>query len=423
MENSLFVWVYLNGVEPVLCGRLDLIQGRQCVFSYDPAWLSRSDAFALSPDIPLKTGVMVPVMGLTIHPVFEDSGPDRWGRAVIHHVFNPLRRSPLEYLMFAGNNRIGAMGFSLSREEAPKGDEGVYDTLNLPDLLAAAKALSQKQPIDERASRLLRPGSKAGGARPKAIIKRHGEDWIAKFPSEGDECDVSKIEHASLVLARQAGIEVARSDVLPVGNRHVFLVKRFDRNKEGCLHLISARTLLMSAGIAESDMGYGDIADGITRLSSAPEADCHALFRRMVFNVLIENTDDHEKNHAFLLTEEGWRLSPAYDVLPQCQGVGYQQLRVGSAGRTSSIANAMSEAARFLLKPGEATKIVQDVLDAVSHWKDVFLTCGVSDADIEVCSRFVLRPSMFEPDATPAEPNKNGSGNLASVYPFPAPGE
>ena len=396
-DDILYVWIYPEGLlRPVLCGKLELLNGRKCVFSYDEGWIEREGAFALSPDMPLQSGVMDPPAKLDIHPIFEDAGPDRWGKNIINKVFNPQRRSPLEYLELAGENRIGALGFSRSASEYLAMDGASFHVADLPELIRAANALSLQMPIDDNLRRLLRPGSSAGGARPKCIIKHRGEDWIAKFLADGDEHDVCAIEHASLELARRCGINAVESELVKVSNRDVLLVKRFDRHHEGRVHFSSARTLLIADGIAEGQMGYADVAAIARRLSSSPKEDSHELYRRMVLNILIENTDDHEKNQAFVFHQGEWKLSPAYDVLPQLQGLGFHQMRIGKDGNKSRIANALSECERFMLKPSEAKAVVEQMYEQVKSWRDVFANSGVPQRDIEACGSYVLRSAIFQ---------------------------
>jgi len=396
MNDQLYVWVYPEGEQrPVLCGLLELLNGRRCLFSYDSSWLAHSKRFALSPDMSLHAGVIEPPAGLDLHPIFDDAGPDRWGRNVINKIFNPQRRSPIEYLELAGENRIGALGFSQSNLAYKVLSEQAFSSVDLPDLMHAAKALNSQMPINEDLLRLLRPGSSAGGARPKAIIKHNDEDWIAKFPAVGDECDVSAIENASMRLASRCGIDVPDSQLIKVGAENVLLIKRFDRENNHRIHFASARTMLIAEGIKEEEMGYSDLADLARRLSIEPKRDCEQLFRRMLLNVLIENTDDHDKNHAFIYKNGDWRLSPAYDFQPQLQGIGYHQLRIGKEGHVPTISNVLSEASRFLLRPEEAEKIIEEIVAISRDWQAIFANEGVSPYNIELCASYVLRPSLF----------------------------
>ena len=391
-DDLLHAWIYPQGATaPVLCGTIELLQGRRCIFTYAESWLGRERAFALAPDMPLRPGAIEPSPGLDVHPVFDDAGPDRWGRNVINKVFNPRRRSPLEYLERAGEDRIGALGFSRSAERYEVLDEQSFQVADLSELMRAAHALSIQAPIDAETRRLLRPGASAGGARPKAIVRDRGEAWIAKFPMPDDEVDNCAIEHASLRLAASCGMQVAESRLVGIGGRNVLLVRRFDREGGGRLHFASARTLLIAAGVAEDEMGYGDLADVIRRIASAPKETCRELFRRMAVNVLIDNTDDHAKNHAFLHRDGLWHFSPAYDVQPQLQNVGYQQMKVGKRGHESTLENVLSDSARFLMKRDEAVELLAEVARQMARWREVFELEGVPPRDIDVCARHMMR--------------------------------
>ena len=393
-DNKLYVWLYLpQQSRPVLCGMLTLLQGRRCVFAYDAAWLAHPQAFALSPDMPLHAGQIEPPAGLELHPVFDDAGPDRWGKNIINKVFNPARSSHLEYLELAGEDRIGALAFSRSGSAYQVAEQQQFYVENLSDLLQAAHALQSRMPVDERMSHWLKPGSSAGGAHPKALLAYEGQAWLAKFPSLEDDCDVCALEYASLRLAALCGVLVPPSQLLQIGNQRVLLLKRFDREQGARCHYASARTLLLAEGIAEADMAYADLADLIRRISPHPQQDCEQLFRRMVFNVMLENTDDHAKNHAFLWQANRWCLSPAFDMLPQRQGLGYHSLRIGKLGYEPSIENVRSDLARFMLKPEAAERIIGQMRAQCSQWRTVFAEAGVGQQDIELCARYVMRDS------------------------------
>lgn len=403
MNDHLFVWFYPpHGHEPQLCGRLDLIGGRQCLFAYAREYLSRQAAIALCPDLPLRDGQYAAPVGLELHPVFEDAGPDRWGRRVIDRAFNPRRRAAIDYLALAGEDRIGALGFSDSDDVYQVNHVPAFHRGDLPSLIEAARAVELQLPIDDRLRQLLRPGGTAGGARPKAVIEDDGSAWIAKFPAEGDDVDFCAIEHASLRLARECGIETPESRLVQLGRSHTLLVKRFDREPGGGrIHFASARTMLLGDGIPEEQMAYADIAEFARRFSPTPAEDSLQVFRRMVLNILIENTDDHAKNHAFLHQgADRWRLSPVYDVQPQLQGIQYQQLIVGDEGTDPTLTNALSQAGRFMLTPSEAYREVERLLDRVSGWREVFRESGVSERDIRELEPFMMRDSELPPPPT-----------------------
>ena len=396
MSDILYAWIYPPyEMVPVLCGRLTLLRGRVCVFNYEDAWLAHPQRFALSPDLPLQPGEMQPPRGFDIHPIFEDAGPDAWGRNVINKVFNPQRRSPLEYLELAGEDRVGALGFSRSPEAYRQPDEQAFHEADLKLLNEAASALAYNMPIDDEIRRLLRPGSSAGGARPKAIITYQDESWIAKFGLADDPVDMCAVEHATLRLAARCGIRVPESRLLRVGTKSVMLVKRFDRENGGRLHIASLKTLLNAEGVPPSELAYADIADMMRRQCSGFEEAIPEMYRRMIFNVCIENTDDHEKNHAFLFRDGYWQLTPAFDMQPQLTGLNYHQLRVGKLGHSPSIENLLSEHARFMLRRHDAESMIEDVFAGVRGWKEVFAKEGVLAQDIEQCARYILRDSLL----------------------------
>lgn len=395
-DDLLHVWVYPPmTAKPVLCGTIELLMGHRCIFSYAHSWFDDNRCFALAPDMPLRQGMMEPSLGLELHPIFEDAGPDRWGKNIINKIFNPHRRSPLEYLERAGEDRIGALGFSRSDRYYDVLDEQSFQVTDLPDLLRATHALSMHSPINENIRRLLKPGASAGGARPKAIIQHKGEAWLAKFPTPDDDVDNCAVEHACLKLAKLCGITVPESHLIEMANRNVLLVKRFDREPGGRLHFASARTMLVATGLSEDAMGYSDIADMVRRISAEPKRTCHEIFRRMAVNVFIDNTDDHAKNHAFLYRDGCWHLSPVYDLQPQRQGISYQQLKVGKHGHEPSLGNILSDSARFLLKHHEAEEILTEITQSLAKWPEVFEHEGVSQQDIEACAPYIMNERCF----------------------------
>ncbi|ODV41869.1 hypothetical protein AWV79_32080 [Cupriavidus sp. UYMMa02A] len=201
------------------------------------------------------------------------------------------------------------------------------------------------------------------------------------------------------MLAQACGIDAPVSRLVQLGRQNSLLVKRFDRESGGGrIHFASARTLLLAEGIAEEQMSYADIAEVARRYSPAPLEDCLQMFRRMVLNILIENTDDHAKNHAFLHQgADRWRLSPVYDVQPQLQGIPYQQLIVGDDGTDPTLANALSQASRFMLTPVEARAEVEQILEIMSGWREAFLESGVCERDIRELERFMVRDSELPP--------------------------
>jgi serine/threonine-protein kinase HipA len=232
-----------------------------------------------------------------------------------------------------------------------------------------------------------------GGARPKALLDIGGEQWVVKF-SDGEPADTPLIEHASMTLAEKAGIRVARTTPIPLTVGHAVAVKRFDRLPTGRLHCLSACVALRAAG---ERFGYPELAQLLRRrgvLDGVYELHMRELFRRMVFNILIDNTDDHEKNHALLVKDQQYELSVAYDVLPSGQALGFQQMRVGEQEADSTLANALSMSSMFALERNGAIEEVRAVARTVDGWRKHFQECGVTRNDIELYADQIDRPFL-----------------------------
>ena len=304
----------------------------------------------------------------------------------------------MEYLYFAGDDRFGALGVSTSEREYRPRRFGPLPKLGDAERLSVlVQKVLNNEPISAAERRLISPGGTMGGARPKALLDIDGEQWVVKF-SAGEPVDNPLIEHASMTLAQHAGIDAAQTMPIKLLDGHAVAIKRFDRIAGQRLHAISANVALKAA---LEQIGYPELAqllrrrgvtDGDTNL-----AQMHELFRRMVFNILLDNTDDHEKNHALVMTEsQMFRLSPAFDVLPSGQALGYQQMRVGTQGADSTLENAVSMATMFAMSSDAARKTARDVARVVNRWRRHFRQCGVSKNDIELLAEQIDRPFLKE---------------------------
>jgi serine/threonine-protein kinase HipA len=242
-----------------------------------------------------------------------------------------------------------------------------------------------------------------GGARPKATIEDANTLWLGKFPARDDRFNMQRVEFATLDLARRCGLNVTQSRLQTVGASDVLMLRRFDRDytEKGYLRLgfVSGLTVL-DCGDSHLDRerwSYPLLADQLRRWSDKPEADCAELFKRMVFNAAVTNNDDHPRNHALLRTNKGWRLSPAYDLVP-APVVSVERrdlaLTVGQYGRTASIYNLLSQSGRFGLSAHEARLQIDHLVDVVRHWRDSYFSCGVSARDIDYIAPAIL-PSCF----------------------------
>jgi serine/threonine-protein kinase HipA len=320
-------------------------------------------------------------------------------------------------LVEAGDDRVGALAFSKS--QSPAQGRRVPDETDLNDLLHAASAIEQGLPVDSHLSMLLKQGSSLGGARPKATVSIDGELWLAKFPSTGDRLEIAAIEYACLTLARRCGIEVPEIRLLQVGSQRVMLTRRFDRlvAPDGGFtrcHFMSGLTLLGLHESEHSKGNYPDLADSMRKLVEDFGKDGEELFRRMIFNMLVGNDDDHLRNHAVILDATGWRQSPAYDLVPHPQQsfTRQQEIGIGSGGRVASYRNALSEAGRFGLARERAEQIATAVLQTVRDWETVFREAGVSEVDIEAVRPAFLAESVVSGFLAPRESGANRSASI-----------
>ena len=396
--DVLYLWWLAHPVAPRLIGELRMARPLKGVsLVYAPEW--RASGFALSEDLPLAAGEFFPAEKETAAGAVDDARPDRWGERVIRALDKPPRLAVLDFLFFAGDQRFGALGVSVSASEYLARDTGPLPRLaDAQAVEALVRQILAGEPVAEAQRRLITPGTTLGGAHPKALLDLDGHPWVLKFNEPGEPLDMPLVEHATMRLAGHAGIRVARTLPVPLGRgRHAVAVQRFDRGAGGLRrHALSANVALKAAG---EPLGYPELAQWLRRRGATAGgrhlAQMRELFRRMVFNILIDNTDDHEKNHALLMADSGeYELSPAFDVLPSGQALGYQQMRVGAQAADATLANALSECVQFGLKKDEAIAQVRQVCEAVAGWKEHFLRAGVAAADVESLADQIDRPFL-----------------------------
>lgn len=377
-------------------------------FRYGDRYLQRPDAVALDPfRLPLARTVFEFTQLKGIPGAVRDASPDAWGRRVIEHT---LQRSAadlqeIDYLLHGPQDGAGCLSFGLSVD--PPAPRRTYNrTHQLAELIAATQAIEDGRPVAAHLLEQLDPGTSMGGARPKATIEDAQSLWLGKFPARDDRFNLQRVEFATLDLARRCGLNVAQARLQAVGASDVLMVQRFDREhtNQGYLRfgLVSGLTVL-DCGDSHLDRerwSYPLLADNLRRWSDKPEADCTELFRRMVFNAAVTNNDDHPRNHALLHRQKGWRLSPAYDLVPS-PVVSLERrdlaLSIGDHGRTASIYNLISQAGRFGLSAADARAEINRLVDVVRHWRKSFFACGVSAKDIDhVAPAFLPECFFFE---------------------------
>lgn len=398
-----YVYLTLPGqTEPVTAGRYTLTTNRrgdvQGLFVYGRSYLERPDAVPLDP-VELKlsprrytTSAMGGVFG-----ALRDASPDYWGRRVIQRYTAKGNLSELDYLLHSPDDRAGALGFGLN--QTPPAPKRIFNqTLELVKVQAIADAIvaDLELPADtanQQVESLLLVGTSMGGARPKAVVEDESGLWIAKFNRPDDPWNSARVEHAMLLLARACGLAAAESRVLGVGGRDVLLVKRFDRQKtvQGYLRarMISALTLLRTQDTFASrdKWSYVQLAEELRRVCAQPAQNASELFRRMTFNALISNIDDHPRNHALIAKEKDWQLSPAYDLTPAIPASLERRdlaMECGDAGRFANAANLLSQSARFLLERDAAQAMLDTMeLQVQSRWHSIARGAGVSARDCE----------------------------------------
>jgi len=395
LPDTLYLWYLGTPEAPVPVGELNLVMNRRGIsLRYTEDWLKHG--FPLSEDLPLNDIEHFPREKDTAVGAVDDARPDRWGERVIRALDRPPRLSLLEYLYYAGDDRFGALGVSTDADIYRPKEIGALPQFNEVEAVHAVvrKVLSGK-PLEERQKRLVAPGVTLGGARPKALLRLDSEEWVLKF-ADDDRSLEPLIEHATMTLAAKAGITVAQTKPIRFQTGVAVAIKRFDRADGRRLHALSAHVALQAAGVEAS---YPNLALLLRRRgdSSANRNQMHELFRRLVFNILIDNTDDHEKNHVLLTTaNQQYVLAPAFDVLPIGHSLGYQALVVGERGAESSIENALSMAAQYWLTPQEALAEVRRVALVVDGWRAHFAAQELSGAVIDELACHIDRPFLLE---------------------------
>lgn len=401
MSGECYVYIMLPGESQfVTAGKFQLSIDRHGIplgrFVYARSYLERANAVAIDPvELTLGKGTFQTAALKGVFGALRDAGPDYWGRRVIEKHAGKNQLSELDYLLQSADDRAGALSFGLN--SAPPAPRRVFNkTLSLARLqsIAAAIVKDEDMPVGSSASQvddLMLIGTSMGGARPKAVVEDDAGLWLAKFNRDDDAWNSARVEHAMLVLARKCGIDTAESRVKRVAGRDVLLVKRFDREKtpDGYrrARMISALTLLRAQDTYgdRDKWSYVALAEEVRRASAQPKKDAPELFRRMIFNALISNVDDHPRNHAMLARRDTWALSPAYDLTPTTP-VSIERrdlaLVAGDMGRYAHADNLLSQSVRFLVSQDEARAIINEMERVVRNaWHDVARSEGVSVKD------------------------------------------
>lgn len=400
MDKEVFVYVDLDG-RPRLVGRLwarARKEKQSATFEYDLGWLEDPARFSLEPALKLGPGPFHTPADTPMFGAIGDSAPDRWGRALMRRMERrraeregtaPRTLQEIDFLVLVDDEvRAGALRFA-EQEGGPflreKDVKRIPPLVELPKLLSAVERVIDEKDTDEDLRLLFAPGSSLGGARPKASVReKDGDLAIAKFPRKDDETNAVIWEAVALALAKNAGIDVPVARVEMVKKKPVLLLRRFDRDGTRRIPFLSAMSMLGSKEM--ETRSYLEIVDALRQHGAAPKADMEVLWRRLVFNILISNTDDHLRNHGFLYAgQEGWRLSPAYDLNPVPLDIKPRILTtaISEDDNTASLALAMEVAGYFEIDDAKARGIAAQVGKAVAKWRDEAARLGIKKEEID----------------------------------------
>lgn len=390
------------GNENIRVGKLwfHMRNGREkASFEYDEKWLSHPEKFALEPALKLTEGAFHTRAGLCLFGSIGDSAPDRWGRVLMRRAetarakaknMTPTTLSEADYLLGVNDEaRQGALRFSVPPNEAlllmPKSKTAIPPLVYLPKLLSSTERFIEDNESAEDLKLLLVPGSSLGGARPKAsVCDRDGSLAIAKFPRKDDEFNVVVWEAVALTLAKNSGIKVPEWRLENILEKPVLIIKRFDRNPTGRIPFLSAMSMLDARD--NEQHSYLEMVYALTQNGGSPNDDMAELWRRIVFTIMISNTDDHLRNHGFVYERyKGWRLSPVYDINPTPIEIKPRILTtaIDFDDTSASLETAMAVAPEFRLSKEEAYNIIEEVKRAVKEWRTIALGFGLSKIECD----------------------------------------
>jgi serine/threonine-protein kinase HipA len=408
MTSEVFVYLTLpEETAPTTAGRFELTTNAGGVsvgrFVYGRRYLQRADAVPIDP-IELKLEERT-FQTARLHGMFgaiRDASPDYWGRRVIEKHAGKVNLTELDYILNSPDDRAGALGFGLN-VDPPAPLRAFNRTLDLSrlqelaDLIVAEEELPEQSATDQvdltQVRDLLLIGTAMGGARPKAVVEDAETLWIAKFNRRDDKWNNARVEHAMLILARECGLSVSHSRLTQIADRDALLVKRFDRQHSPTgyrrARMLSALTLLRAEDSYQDRVrwSYVVLAEELRRICAQPRVHAGELFKRMVFNALISNLDDHPRNHAVIAMNDEWSLSPAYDLTPT-SAVSLERrdlaMTCGDHGRYANAQNLLSQCERFLLSKEDATRIIDHMEAGVKgRWYEIARREGVNEQECQ----------------------------------------
>jgi len=392
MDNvkEIFVSIMLNKITHKV-GKLWFHnrKGRTAVsFEYSREWLGNPHKFALEPALTLSEAAFHTGERGSMFGAMGDSAPDRWGRILMQRANDTGRTlTEADYLLgVCDETRQGALRFSVKEGEylASGGNNVIPPFITLPNLLSASGKILDNTENAKDLQLLLAPGSSLGGARPKAsVLDKDGSLAIAKFPMKDDDTDIVRWEATALTLAKAAGITVSEFRLEIISGKPVLIIKRFDRIGDIRIPFISAMSMIGASYGDDQNYSYIDIANSLQQYGARPKIDMEELWRRIVFSIMISNTDDHLRNHGFLYSMgQGWILSPAYDLNPNITRDSFATA-IDQTSSHNTIERALCNISAFNLTEPQAKKIISEVKKAVSMWRTTAQSLGITGKNID----------------------------------------
>ena len=367
-------------------------------FEYSDEWLNYKNSFSLEPGLFFGKGKQVNTRQLPLFGSFGDSAPDTWGRILMRRYENQLakkeNRSPrtlneIDYLLFVNDiARQGAIRFKTENSnefQYPSNIRSIPPLIDLTKLLAASEKIIESNEKESDLQLLLAPGSSLGGARPKAsVLDENGDLCIAKFPKKDDFTNNVLWEGVALTLAKQCELNVQEWSIQKAGKKNVMLLKRFDRKGNLRIPFLSAMSMLNAIDNDTQIHSYLDIADAIRQYGANVKEDLFELWKRMVFSILISNTDDHLRNHGFLyIGAKGWKLSPLYDVNPSPDNKNVLSTYITQTDNTQDIELALSVSEYFDLNITEAKQIINNFRSVIKNWRNAAKQLSLNSSEID----------------------------------------
>ncbi len=399
-EIKITVFIYLPGESIAVPAGIfthdsDLPLGS---FAYGHRYLERDNCLPVDPAaLPLGRAASEVLINGGLYGSFRDAAPDYWGRLVIAAEAKtvPETLSEIDFLLAANATRVGNLDFRLNPGD-PEPELVPPHFNQLQDIISAAESIASGEQTPPHLLQLLRQGTSMGGARPKCSVEWQDSLWIAKFAARGDRVNIPRLEYATMTLAEFCGITVPEIHLIKVAEKEVFLIRRFDREKKDngwCRSgFLSGLSLMQWDEQDRLKWAYPAIASHLRRFMDTDFI--YEFFRRMVFNILVRNTDDHPRNHGLLLDQDKISLSPAYDIVPSLAqtGIGTDfrlAMSIGSQGREATLENSLSQSEQFGLSKGRAKEIIIDLVRKIDNWQEHFEECGFTGEEIDI-----LQPSF-----------------------------